>query len=758
MANRHEGRSCGGWQAHLFGLLLAAIPVVDAQTEAGLPCGAGGARCSAAQWCNATLGECHSCYSCGVGQECLVRLGCRKCTVGTIDHDTDPTTHCVACPGGKAPAESATECVDQTDWVAEIEALPDWVVDASTSAATMIVMVYGARVLDYFCLVVCCVCCCKCNRGEDAEDTHTHGSKPSERCSNFQRICRCYRCCSDYAPLEKETLERGTSANEATILLEKYLVTMGLLRTRARERAESLVNSGYTTTAEFDKLTEEELKERGAFQPGDWAKVAAFRQRPKEESCGEDSLRETDLDVSVDEAVVDWQSAFLSARSVARAQLEGIQAVSIHGLPNSVCELQFNDIYRFDDAYVDGLPVFESAQGMHLYASSAPGEMRWLLNAEFSAGDSTDSCFAFVNTIAGSLPRQADCTYDNGSKWVPTKVELNLLRTEVEMDAAVAKLAARHPLGKVVWVRDDWDMPLMRGVVESHDASGTPLVRATAGRVKYMRVDDASDSLVDVEKWSEDESKAPRSWQTVLDHAPGYAMDRLLSPGTCWSEAMDYSRHLNNGGCSSNRYILRAYAVLLSAWGLFRHLLQPVLYFYVFFDAWPTLEPIQSFFGGAVAVRETIYALTTLACAVVNPGFLLIDVRASVDSEADGETGGKEFLVVYVLAPEMIVLWALFRQGGLDISQGKHNIVYFAIMLLNLCGLGALGAGIGTGNLTMGLAIGYSVTALAALCATWMLFYVEWWKHKYEKSRWVLICLAMLCTAGPLVWTWLSRQ
>ena len=62
--------------------------------------------------------------------------------------------------------------------------------------------------------------------------------------------------------------------------------------------------------------------------------------------------------------------------------------------------------------------------------------------------------------------------------------------------------------------------------------------------------------------------------------------------------------------------------------------------------------------------------------------------------------------------------WALFGNGGLD------NDLFYAVLflgpLLDLCGLGALGAGLGAGGLPPALAVGYTVTALGALFIAWM--------------------------------------
>ena len=49
---------------------------------------------------------------CSPGQECLVRGGCRNCTEGEVDRDSDPLTQCMACPEGKSSEPGQTECSD----------------------------------------------------------------------------------------------------------------------------------------------------------------------------------------------------------------------------------------------------------------------------------------------------------------------------------------------------------------------------------------------------------------------------------------------------------------------------------------------------------------------------------------------------------------------------------------------------------------------------------------------------------------------
>ncbi len=156
----------------------------------------------------------------------------------------------------------------------------------------------------------------------------------------------------------------------------------------------------------------------------------------------------------------------------------------------------------------------------------------------------------------------------------------------------------------------------------------------------------------------------------------------------------------------------------------FWHVIQPVGYCVVFWVYFPTLEPLQRWLGGFVLLREALYLLAVVACAWVNPAFLLVDVAASVRGPShDGLEGGYAFLAMYVLAPEKYVALALFGKGGLD-SCLVIPVVILLGPLLDLCGLGALGAGLGAGGLPPALAVGYTVTALGALFMAWM-FVVE---------------------------------
>ena len=149
------------------------------------------------------------------------------------------------------------------------------------------------------------------------------------------------------------------------------------------------------------------------------------------------------------------------------------------------------------------------------------------------------------------------------------------------------------------------------------------------------------------------------------------------------------------------------------------HLAQPVGYFVVYGCAVSAgeIDGLQRWLGGFVLLREALYLLAVVACAWVNPAFLLVDVAASVRDEGeDGERiifHGYAFLGMYVFAPEKYVANAL-----LDLNLADPIVSTFG-PLLDLCGLGALSCGLGAGGLPLALAVGYTVTALGALWLAW---------------------------------------
>eukprot|EP01043_Picozoa_sp_COSAG02_P073651 COSAG02_NODE_14407_length_1276_cov_0.753611_1_plen_137_part_00 len=77
---------------------------------------------------------------------------------------------------------------------------------------------------------------------------------------------------------------------------------------------------------------------------------------------------------------------------------------------------------------------------------------------------------------------------------------------------------------------------------------------------------------------------------------------------------------------------------------------------------------------------------------------------------------GYTFLAMYIVAPEKFVALVLFYSlKSPPILCGNMLVTVFGGALLDLCGLAALGAGLGAGNSPLALAVGYSATALGAL-------------------------------------------
>ena len=111
-----------------------------------------------------------------------------------------------------------------------------------------------------------------------------------------------------------------------------------------------------------------------------------------------------------------------------------------------------------------------------------------------------------------------------------------------------------------------------------------------------------------------------------------------------------------------------------------------------------------------MAVREALYFLSTVLCLWVNPAFLLVNMGATVRSDQEGDNPNKPvdisrgygFLTMYVVAPEKFVSMAL-----LGLKDWSLGFVYGSIVF-DLCGVAALGAGLGDGRLPLALGVGYS--------------------------------------------------
>lgn len=109
-----------------------------------------------------------------------------------------------------------------------------------------------------------------------------------------------------------------------------------------------------------------------------------------------------------------------------------------------------------------------------------------------------------------------------------------------------------------------------------------------------------------------------------------------------------------------------------------------------------------------LSVRQGLHVMCVLACTWSKPAYLLVDVGASVrDTKGDEFFRGYTFLTMYVLAPEIFVMFTL----------SDHNLPEPAVLcsvFFDMCALAALGAGI-AGNLPPMLVVSYGAAALGAL-------------------------------------------
>eukprot|EP01046_Picozoa_sp_COSAG06_P029357 COSAG06_NODE_2714_length_6403_cov_23.366593_4_plen_542_part_00 len=370
---------------------------------------------------------------------------------------------------------------------------------------------------------------------------------------------------------------------------------------------------------------------------------------------------------------------------------------------NTLTPAQLKSEYDFRSADVIMLLVATTAATATPVTTSTPG-----------SGSSVGLDLA-VRVQGGAM--KIPILLDNGSTFMLDVDEAQTLRQIKDTIAEIERTGLdrkRHTtpelefaIGRIVWVRDGDTsaVPWIRGRVEGHDeSSGKPLVRAVRGRMRSH----PSFSLEHGHKgeecsfWSVEESARPRVWEHVRKGPPGFTVEQLVRRGSSWAAACDGNDYSYLGAFVRGLFKL-----------LFWHTLQVGLYLYVFLDAIPKLELAQRVLGCCVLAREMLYLLAIVACVAVNPAFLLVDVGASFRDQ--GVNGGSSFLYCYVLAPEKYMAFALLGEGGLDRRRLSFIVVANVVPLLDLCGVGALGAGIGAGGMPPELAVGYIATVLGLL-------------------------------------------
>eukprot|EP01084_Bolivina_argentea_P061241 111925_1 len=139
------------------------------------------------------------------------------------------------------------------------------------------------------------------------------------------------------------------------------------------------------------------------------------------------------------------------------------------------------------------------------------------------------------------------------------------------------------------------------------------------------------------------------------------------------------------------------------------HCMQPFLYCFVMYAYWDLLDRVQQILAVIVASRECIYFCLTFIALLVNPTFLLIDLRAAWKDD-------RILVFWYVIAPEKYVWFS--------VTHDSDVIGYIGLMILMISDIGGIAAFIWAfvvNNVYIAMMIGYSVTTIGALYMLWMI-------------------------------------
>lgn len=161
------------------------------------------------------------------------------------------------------------------------------------------------------------------------------------------------------------------------------------------------------------------------------------------------------------------------------------------------------------------------------------------------------------------------------------------------------------------------------------------------------------------------------------------------------------------------------------------HLLQPTGIWFALFEH---RNAVLHVVFVLISLRQGLHIMCVFACMCVNPAFLLIDLGASTLEKPRiamhhgglyGYDHGYPFLAMYAIRPEVFLAYALLDSGGLGNLEGVFYIgnhtfhigdsVLIGHAVLDLCGLAALSATIGAGNIAPVLAVGYGAPTLSAI-------------------------------------------
>ena len=172
-----------------------------------------------------------------------------------------------------------------------------------------------------------------------------------------------------------------------------------------------------------------------------------------------------------------------------------------------------------------------------------------------------------------------------------------------------------------------------------------------------------------------------------------------------------------------------------AAWRLLLlHVLQSAVYLAAVYVYWGELGWWQHLFSTVVAMRELLYLIGAAGVAVLQPSFLLVDIVASWKEEF-GWPSGPPGVVLYVLAPEKMIYWAL---ASLPHTKGKcwgstlRALGLVGTLLTDLCAIGALAAALHSGLTPPALVVSYGMTVLASVAMVHLIDRRGAWPHLWR--------------------------
>lgn len=179
--------------------------------------------------------------------------------------------------------------------------------------------------------------------------------------------------------------------------------------------------------------------------------------------------------------------------------------------------------------------------------------------------------------------------------------------------------------------------------------------------------------------------------------APGPTMEQV------WDRAMTWGDAVRKMGMRRECAIALA-VVRLLCW----HWLQPLMYAITLYAYGDQIDHTQLVLGSIVAAREVLYALLVLVALVVNPVFLLMDLRATWYVYSEQPLLRVLCVTAYGFAPSKVMWMTVIPRDSHPTVVAVGNGL---TTLLDMCSIGALVAGLVKHRLPLALGVGYVVTA-----------------------------------------------